>query len=495
MKNDFNFDVSISYKNYQDKPTYYGSMLFRKENVTTNQLLCFIKDGYSFMAELKDYQVKQIDNRLHQGRTQNDIKQTNFIGVDVDDSEIGFSDYISTISFKPTFAYTTPNDGIKGNRFRLVYIVNEPIKEQSEFATYYNGIISTLNNQTNTINNDDCGAKIERLFNGNGKETIKTYESGLIYSKNDLPKGDIITHISTKQATKARKSKKANTNVEKDFFNMDFDEFYSKYTMKRFIPIMESKVDFKGKLYATLDEDFIEIKRFNKRGVLSRENNKLGIGEGRKKYLWKVLQLKRKIKPTITSDELLFNAVFEVYNFIDNEDGKLSKSYIMECVENVMNSECTINTTNTKKIRVNKKLCDDMGISAKAVANKARGERNHAKIGEWYDVSLSVGKNLKFAKNSNIKISRRTLYNFCNENGINPKGEPMEEPTNKAEISAHKSDIKQGGTTHQTQQETPLKRNYEPIKWVNADEYRERCKLYQLFAERNQKIMSYKMAI
>ena len=86
MNEDFNFDISISYKNYQDKPTYYGAMLFRKENVTTNQLLCFIKDGYSFMAELKDYQVKQIDNRFHQGRTQNDIKQTNFIGVDVDDS-------------------------------------------------------------------------------------------------------------------------------------------------------------------------------------------------------------------------------------------------------------------------------------------------------------------------------------------------------------------------------------------------------------------------
>ena len=495
MDNDFNFDVSISFKNYQDKPTYYGAMLFRKENVTTNQLLCYIKDGYSFMAVLSDYDVKQIDNRFHQGRTANDIKQTNFIGVDVDDSEIGFSEYISTISFKPTFAYTTPNDGIKGNRFRLVYIVNEPIKEQSEFATYYNGIISTLNNQTNTINNDDCGAKIERLFNGNGKDTIKTYESGLVYSKKDLPKGEISDHISTKQAPKARKSKKANTNVEKDFFNLDFDEFYAKYTMKRYIPIMESKVDFKGKLYATLDEDFIEIKRFNKRGVLSREKNKLGVGEGRKKYLWKTLQLKRKIKPTITSDELLFNAVFEVYNFIDNSDNKLSKSYIMECVENVLNTECTIQTTNTKRIRVNKNLAKDMGITPKAVANKARGELNHAKIGEWYDISLSVGKNLKFAKDNNIKVCRNTLKRFCKEMGINPKGGPMEEPTNKAEICAQKSDIKQGGTTHQTQQETPLKRNYEPIKWVNADEYRERCKLYQLFAERNQKIMSYKMAI
>lgn len=498
MDNDFNFDVSISFKAYQDKPTYYGAMLFRKENLTANQLLCFIKDGYSFMAVLNDYQVKQIDNRFHQGRTQNDILQTNFIGVDVDDSTLQFSDYISTISLKPTFAYTTPNDGIKGNRFRLVYVVNEPIKEQSEFSTYYNGIISTLNEQTNTINNDDCGAKIERLFNGNGKDTIKTFESGLVYSKKDLPKGEISDHISTKQATKARKSKKASTNVEKDFFNMDFDEFYSKYTMKRYIPIMESQVDFKGKLYATLDDDFIEIKRFNKRGVLSREKNKLGVGEGRKKYLWKVLQLKRKIKPTITSDELLFNAVFEVYNFIDNEDNKLSKSYIMECVENVLNSECTINTKNTKRIRVNKKLAEDMGISAKAVANKARGELNHAKIGEWYDVSESVGKNLKFAKENNIKVCRNTLKRFCKEMGINPKGEPMEEPTNKAQISAQKSDKMQSETMCHAQQEKTTERKITHVQYVQNDEltkFINETKNTMYFAAYPMKIMSLKLAV
>ena len=167
----------------------------------------------------------------------------------------------------------------------------------------------------------------------------------------------------------------------------------------------------------------------------------------------------------------------------------------MECVENVMNSECTIQTTNTKRIRVNKNLAKDMGITPKAVANKARGELNHAKIGEWYDVSISVGKNLKFAKDNGIKVCRNTLKRFCKEMGINPKGEPTKEPTNKAEISAQKSDKMQGELTHQPRQENTLKCNYEPIKWVNADEYRERCKLYQLFAERSQKIMSHKMAI
>ena len=481
MNTEFKFDVSISYVPYKDKPKYYGAMLFRKENITPSEMLGMVKDGFSYMAVLNDYEVKQIDNRFYQSRTANDILQTNFVGVDVDDSTLTFNEYISTISLKPTFAYTTPNDGIKGNRYRLVYIVNEPIKEQSEFSTFYNGIISTLNEQTHTINNDDCGAKIERLFNGNAKENIKTFESGFVYSKNDLPKVENSFHVSTKQVIKPRKSKKANTNVEKDFFNLDFDEFYSKYTMKVFEPIMKSNVDFKGKLFAELDEDFVRIKRFNKKGVLSREN-RLSVGGGRKKYLWKVLQLKHKIKPTITSDELLYNAVFEIVNFIDNTDSKLTKSYIMELVENVLNSECTIQTTNKQRIMINKKLADEMGISPRAAANKARGELNHAKIGEWYDVSISVGKNLKFAKENDIKVCRNTLKRFCMENGINPKGEAikeeeiknniaMEESKNKAKISVISSVGKVDGTTHHTQQENAIQRTKRHISitdWMMA---------------------------
>ena len=320
-----------------------------------------------------------------------------------------------------------------------------------------------------------------------------------------MPKGDVLTHISTKQAPKARKSKKANTNVEKDFFNLDFDEFYLKYE-KVFEIVTQSKIFYKNG-YALLDEKYKEIKRFDKLGIIT-ERRKKGVGEDRKKALYNWLMKKKQIKPDITKDELLFNAVFEICRFIDNRDGKLNKAYIMEVVSNVFESECTmVEEPNHRQFKVDKVYCSKNGISANQYKNVVRKKLHFEEIGGWYDISVSVGKNLQFAKENNIKVSQKTLYRFCNENGINPKGEGTKEetnnnismkeegPTNKAEISAQKSDIKQGGTTHQTQQETPLKRNYETIKWVNADEYREHCKLYQLFAERNQKIMSYQIAI
>ena len=482
MKTQFKFEISISYVPYKDKPTHYGAMLFRKANITPSEMLGMVKDGFSYMAVLNDYQVKEIDNRLYQGRTANDVKQTNFIGVDVDDSEIEFSDYISTISLKPTFAYTTPNDGIKGNRYRLVYILNEPIKEQSEFSSYYNGIISTLNEQTNTINNDDCGAKIERLFNGNGKDSIKTFESGFVYSKNDLPKGENSLHVSAQQ-NKPRKRNKVISNVQNDFFSMDFEDFYLKYE-KAFGIITQSKLYYQNG-YALLDKNYKELKRFDKSGIIT-ERRKKGVGEGRKKALYTWLMKKKQIKPTITKDELLFNAVFEICRFIDNRDGKLTKSYIMEVVNNVFDGECTMNEdVNKRQFKVDKKWCSKNGFSANQYKNVIRKKLHFEEIGGWYDISLSVKDNLKFAKENNIKVSQKTLYRFCKDNSINTKGEPMEELIqNKAENSVISSDTKQGGTTHQPMQENAIQRKYKPIsinEWVMADEYRKTCKLWQTF--------------
>lgn len=482
MKTQFKFEISISYVPYKDKPTHYGAMLFRKANITPNEMLGMVKDGFSFMAVLNDYQVKEIDNRLYQGRTANDVKQTNFIGVDVDDSEIEFSDYISTISLKPTFAYTTPNDGIKGNRYRLVYIVNEPIKEQSEFSTFYNGIISTLNEQTNTINNDDCGAKIERLFNGNGKDSIKTFESGFVYSKNDLPKGENSLHVSAQQ-NKPRKRSKIISNVQNDFFSMDFEEFYLKYE-KAFEIITQSKIYYQNG-YALLDENYKELKRFDKSGIIT-ERRKKGVGEGRKKALYNWLMKKKQIKPTITKDELLFNAVFEICRFIDNRDGKLTKSYIIEVVNNVFDGECTMNEdVNKRQFKVDKKWCSKNGFSANQYKNVIRKKLHFEEIGGWYDVSLSVKDNLKFAHDNNIKVSQKTLYRFCKDNSINTKGEPMEELIqNKAENSDISSVNKQGEELHQPTPNNAIQRKYKPIsiiEWVMADEYRKTCKLWQTF--------------
>ena len=51
------------------------------------------------------------------------------------------------------------------------------------------------------------------------------------------------------------------------------------------------------------------------------------------------------------------------------------------------------------------------------------------RIGEWYDVGISIAENLKYANENGIKVSKMTLVRFCKENGIdtNPKRKPIGE--------------------------------------------------------------------
>ena len=43
---------------------------------------------------------------------------------------------------------------------------------------------------------------------------------------------------------------------------------------------------------------------------------------------------------------------------------------------------------------------------------------NYQSIGEWYDVSVSVNQNYRYAMANDIKVSLNTLKNFCVENNI-----------------------------------------------------------------------------
>lgn len=482
MENTDKIMMSISVRGYEDKDTIpYNTMVFQRREVNEDELLDYIRKGHSFMAELKRYDIipyfaEDGKQRYHQPRKEENVKRTYFVGVDIDDSTLTFNEYISTISLKPTFAYTTPNDGIKGNRYRLVYLLNEPIQKQSDFASYYWGIVNTLNECTHTTNNDNCGAKIERLFNGNAKESIKTYTTYRRYYLAELPKGEDINPTPRKHNKTPHTSQVVN-----DYYNMDFDDFLTKYLTRVYEPITKQNVVYNSEGFALLQKNFKEIKD---EWEAYRKIKVVGIGEGRKKWLYERLQKIKDIKPNITFDELLFNGVFVMKYRIDNADGKINKDYLFDVTKKVFEGKCTIKWfENTKKFEVSKQWCSEHKIKPNQYKMIVRKALNFESISKWYDPEISVMDNLRNAEENNIKVSRRTLYNYCKDNSINTKGEPR------------RATMQNDGTPHHTEDKNTIQRNYEPIKWAKAEEYREHCKLYQLFSERYQKIMSLKMAI
>lgn len=74
--------------------------------------------------------------------------------------------------------------------------------------------------------------------------------------------------------------------------------------------------------------------------------------------------------------------------------------------------------------------------------------KNNESIGEWYDVSKSVKDNLEYANENGIKVSQKTLYRFCERNGIDTKGENKEIiPTLRKESTKQKTIYELNKTT------------------------------------------------
>lgn len=400
----FNFTLSISNKGYKEKPKDYNTIFFNKQNIILDDLIKYIKEGFCYMAELKRYDIinytdKQGNNKQYQPHREEHIKQTNIISIDIDESDLSFNDYINNISIKPSYAYTTFNNNIKGRRYRLLYLVNTPISKQTDFESYYNGLIGQLNKDTSTQNNDDCGRKIERLFNGNSKEDIEEYKTYFIYDLTDIPT------IKTTPIIKQIKPriKKEDDDFITDYKTLSFDDFIMKYKPS-FEVVQNTIIKYNNEGYALLNDDYIEIKRFFKDGKLKIRD----IGEDRKKYLFSILQIKKIIKPSISFEEMLYNAIFEVYYYINNTDGKLKKDYILEVVKNVMNNESTIKVfQNTKQYKVSKQYCIDNNTTPNQYKNVIRKKINHIKIKEWYNIELTPNENYKLAISKGIKIARQ----------------------------------------------------------------------------------------
>ena len=75
-----------------------------------------------------------------------------------------------------------------------------------------------------------------------------------------------------------------------------------------------------------------------------------------------------------------------------------------------------------RKFEVDKSYCALHGISPNAMKNKVRKMLKDEEIGNAYDCSLSVSKNLAAFREMGIDVSKSKLYQWCKENGINTKG-------------------------------------------------------------------------
>ena len=496
--------MSLSSEKYDDKNAIDWSKVKynRIDDLTLNDIGELITDGYCYTSIFKkdSFNVFQ--------KTETNWMGTDFVIFDVDNikNEITFDDYLKTLKYTPTIAYTTPNCNKRKqnelkpfSRFRLLYAFDTTITDKWQYQGIYETIQNTFDTSIfdTTKKFDDSAKSPVQQFSGNATKNCQIVINDVIYNTKDF---DIIKPIE-----KPIKIDNIKVKIKDEFIQnlnslkpSDFLSYYS----EEYEILFETELKYNDDGFALIPANYVRIQRnytiYKEDGQIRSKYKRLKDGEKRRHSLFCNAKIRCQIKPNISIEELIYNLVYDRQHFYDNKDGVLSNQTLLRIALDAKKATYQMIMKKKPRFQVDDVFCRENNIKRKAQANYVRRKLNFDEISKWYDTTKRVMDNLKFAKENNIKVSRATLYHFCNEMAINPKGEPTEKPQNKAQISDISSETKHDGTTRHTEDNNATQSKYKPINltdWVINKDYRNKPILWKTFYEQRQIIMSLKMAI
>lgn len=436
------FRISVSAVPYADKnKILWREVRYQQQELTIDKFVELIKQGYCFCHCFNTTQTKF---KVTEKRDCN-FRSAPMVLVDVDNVETPMREFVDRLTKKPTIAYTTPNNHTEKfqwlYRFRLCYLMDEPITTIMDYKRTYNGIMQSIYGDIPTLKmKDNCGRKASQQFGGNALSTCELIKSDYIYSLSDFPfeNNDVSLFFSFYQSeTEKVNYAKENitiTNIDfmEDLNRLNPTDFIEKY-QERYPYFDHTELHFENG-YALIPENYQEIYRSWYIDTFEKANGdyiKVSVvkkhrdGDGRRNKLFIAGLVMKQIMPSITYEHLICNLVYERTYYYDNSDRVLTNEVLKAIAKNVMQTpleEIRLQSRNKKKYVVDKSYCAEHGISANSMKNKVRKLLNDEEIGNVYDCSKSVKDNLVLFKEMGIKIGKTKLYDWCKENGINTKG-------------------------------------------------------------------------
>ena len=412
---DYTFNVSVSTTTHKDKADFEAvsnRLEYRKQSADIDTLCRLIKDGHSFCHCFDD----DDDTFTNTTKDNNNFRYTSFIPYDIDDNTLRMEEYLTTLTYQPTIAYTTTSDGIKGNRYRLIYCFDSKIKGVGGYQTLYD----TLKVESGIGELDNCTHSPAQAFFGNALPTCRMVCTHYVYH---LPTAASTTTKKKEKVSKQIKIKKEESDIicndtfRQDFEGMSLRRFVSTYSSE-YPVIEESELTYRNG-YAPIDENYLRI--YRQWDVSARRIHKWQDGEGRRKKLATVALIIRKIKPDITAEHLIYCLAYEVVHYYNNIDGVLNKSLILRVAKVALEKpldEITIKGHDKRKYKVDVAYWKRQGISTKAAVAKAKGVWNDERIGELYDLQLTDKENVKAMAEYGVKVSVSTLKRWRKRHGI-----------------------------------------------------------------------------
>lgn len=427
INNHFTFDVAIGDKRVNNKNTYnWNSIHYTTETMGIDDFINKVKEGYPFNSVMskKKFNAKE--------KTQYDFRQTSFVSLDFDNVPDTFEKAYAETDLVPTFAYTTPNDGKpgKGNRFRFVYAMSQPITSIAEYKAIYLSITSRFGLETDNSLKSGVQNIGGMSASGRLKITYNIYDKEEFLDKTNYNfDKNIYGESIFKNNNKRKKGEDGiilNETFEKDLEELDFREFLEKYRTE-YEYFVNTPLTFNDG-YAIIPNDYYEIKRKwvnetfeTSTGIKDiRSVYRLKDGDGRRNKMFVQCLIRRKIKPDITLEELVYNLVCERQWFFDNDDNQLNNQELIRIARNSLKvDEITIPPTGTeKKFVVDKAYWAEMDINANQAKQMIKKMFKDDEIGNLYDPSLTDKENLEVFRQYGMKCSKVTLARWKKANGL-----------------------------------------------------------------------------
>ena len=445
-KQDFSFTLSASEIGYDDKNLiHFNSIKYRRVRLDLKKFVKIIKQGYCFTSIFKQerFCVKQ-KNEVNWLASQ-------FVVFDVDDIYDGttLQEYLSFLKMKPTVAYTSRNHGLvkRGDnkpfsRYRLVYLFDDYIQSKEHYQSIYREIESDFPPfyKDPDGKHDNCGASPVQQFSGNSFANCEVIinEKAIYSTANFKPSTELRKSQESSKKTSTVQKPSTQNNLLNELFLNDLNSMKPVDFIKKYINVYgiieRSQLNFVDG-YCETTEDYVEIIR-NYRKVFDEKEQgyklkrqRIQRGERHKK-LFSYAKIRCQIKPDISLEELVFNAVYDRTYFCNTTcDNEMSNKCLINICQDAMKATYTMRMKNRPKFKIDKNYCLAHGLTTKQMQNYIRRKQNFDLIAKWYDPNKTIAANLRYAEENGIKVCRRTLSTFKKDRIIQDrKQNPQKQP-------------------------------------------------------------------
>ena len=450
---DYNGRMNISSTYFNEKPQGHeiSQIKFNEMSVSNDMLSSFITNGYCYCPT---------------DRKKDNVRESDYICIDVDDSTVEMNDYVSTLTDKPTIYYTTPSNGNVDKsqqkygddkhiyRFRLLYALDTPTTNASEYEQAYRYITTTNNmgfvdfRPANQYYNGSKNCEIHNTHRAYSlPDEYKDVVLGNEGKKSSRPKSKQTGGVDNPSG--GRKGMHLDEDVLSAFLDCTkYEDFLSWYNgvfgesnLLRETPYLQDEHDERKLVcddYYIIPKKYIGWDKENKTKIYGKWLD----GENRHIKIYITGIIIRKLNPEATVEDLLREivAILLTYYSMKNPDGtlKFSKKTILQLLNSVTKADMTKELKEIKhpSFKVSSSYCEKNKVSKRNVVSEILSEKRIEKKEEkyrmidyffdfgmiWNDGSkITQEQWIAILKENGIEVSRATFKRYLNDRGYSKR--------------------------------------------------------------------------